>query len=1412
MAVELWQNPSFLDVVRLRLHIREGGVLTDPQRINSFSIWQQGTRILDLGPNPWAPEGGPIIRESVGQFYYDFNPYRHRIQQPGHYFFEWSAVLNSGPTRGRSNFYLKEADTRDLPKETYQEIFETDGVRLRFTITDSGGTPIDPELINRLVVYQAPFGRGQVEIESRAVFSLFSSQNIWTRSGFLSGEKSPLKREGTGDFYYDWNLRDSPVAPGRLIACLYYRLPDPHTVLRGNSYQVMGQEFFVSPGPAVAKGSQGEFEKMYQTWFPRYLLEQPPAGNQPAVAPRILKAYGNAAKELFDYGEGFTHLFDPERVDSRALFSLASNLGVIPRGRRPAGWRNQIKEAVNLYLKKGTLEGLRDYIGVAGGKLESLIKYWQVLPRGTWRDYWVINPPMLKTYQLVTSKQPYLNPDESNPYKFITLHRRRVKARGSPPHRSLTVVSGSENVRGVGTQFVTWGIQGGDMIKIILPNGKSFWNTVASVLDETRLVLSQPHPGKTSSGADFLVSESSYLQLDPQTHLLLETTGVKISSLRWNILSGGELATGDEILLQYQTRIMTPAEEEIEREILSLPLADSREERYVSYPPKNFNARLLEDPDGLWYSEEPERKYVSNERLAGPIGSFEKFLANHPLSHLNLQRTPGDYLFVPPDKRIVSLYGSFTKDSTLYKFAVSGSGGLVGENSWIHPAGSGVSSITLTDRGIIFKQPGFIENAWVYYTWIRGQFSPKDRTYLRTKRDRLCPLGIKDSDLVTFGYHRTVFPYSEKVYNMDEYNGSLRPSKDPCHIDPTFVDECDCSPTTLIDLSVRLPELSEDSIKEFREIIKEAKPFHAPIRNISFVGDMSDALIFQEAQEVSLSISMEDTFGWVRSHFPKRGESMAGDRGELFYLKHLSSGPGELVDPTITFYSGSSDFITAPANPHGGLLLITEGNPGEYSFTDPQLHTLKIVGLESAPSTNPQRFSLFNPLGSAAGILSRHESLLGSTLYGVSPYASVMLTGEASRARGGTQISVRGVDLIELLGLRVGDYLRRSTHQEFLRIIRFEKDNSGKHSVAVVEEKINSAGPLTFWRRAIADGIGYFQETYNTIQGENLPAELAPDSSYLVSISSPVQERGEYLSGPLEDGKRHPTFNGPVVFDDLFGDTSGYVGPLPPPYSAHGSFSVGSKTFYFVLKGSGGLVGDPDCDIFSPESLPSGISSIQLEEKGLTFRYLPSAPPAEELKLWYHWRSGSFHPVASLVGDKLTAVGLSELSGGPCEYHLYEIIPTGIMFNPGRYSGSLKPPYSAYGSFEKGGITYYFVTKDEGGQVGISSGISPGGSGVISIYRRGKGVDIQPSAGVTLKAVELAPFSTREELEESLVVKITPEAPYFINVRDQTLEETSYRKIPPAPSVDRSELGLKEVLSVTIDNGGIITEKVLAKG
>lgn len=92
------------------------------------------------------------------------------------------------------------------------------------------------------------------------------------------------------------------------------------------------------------------------------------------------------------------------------------------------------------------------------------------------------------------------------------------------------------------------------------------------------------------------------------------------------------------------------------------------------------------------------------------------------------------------------------------------------------------------------------------------------------------------ADLIIWGKIRTEFPYSENVYNMEEYNGSTRDSINACDIDKDFIDPCQDCQASVFSVDVGIEDLSNDRIIECKKTIEEFVPFHSLVHTINFTG------------------------------------------------------------------------------------------------------------------------------------------------------------------------------------------------------------------------------------------------------------------------------------------------------------------------------------------------------------------------------------------------------------------------------------------------------------------------------------------------------------------------------------------------------------------------------------------------
>lgn len=98
-------------------------------------------------------------------------------------------------------------------------------------------------------------------------------------------------------------------------------------------------------------------------------------------------------------------------------------------------------------------------------------------------------------------------------------------------------------------------------------------------------------------------------------------------------------------------------------------------------------------------------------------------------------------------------------------------------------------------------------------------------------------------DPVVFGMYRTDFPYSENVYNMEEYNGSLRPTTNPQNMSPDYLEKCSGTLSADYGLIVKIQNLSDFRISECLGIIKDYTPFHAILRTLEVVGQIQDFIL-----------------------------------------------------------------------------------------------------------------------------------------------------------------------------------------------------------------------------------------------------------------------------------------------------------------------------------------------------------------------------------------------------------------------------------------------------------------------------------------------------------------------------------------------------------------------------------------
>lgn len=96
---------------------------------------------------------------------------------------------------------------------------------------------------------------------------------------------------------------------------------------------------------------------------------------------------------------------------------------------------------------------------------------------------------------------------------------------------------------------------------------------------------------------------------------------------------------------------------------------------------------------------------------------------------------------------------------------------------------------------------------------------------------------------VTFGKIRTTFLYSEKVYNMDTYNGSLFNSVNPCDMDKDFIDACVGGQSSKFNIYIEMDGISDSKIKEVNNVIADYAPFHSIVHGFKINVKINDLIL-----------------------------------------------------------------------------------------------------------------------------------------------------------------------------------------------------------------------------------------------------------------------------------------------------------------------------------------------------------------------------------------------------------------------------------------------------------------------------------------------------------------------------------------------------------------------------------------
>lgn len=232
----------------------------------------------------------------------------------------------------------------------------------------------------------------------------------------------------------------------------------------------------------------------------------------------------------------------------------------------------------------------------------------------------------------------------------------------------------------------------------------------------------------------------------------------------------------------------------------------------------------------------------------------------------------------------------------------------------------------------------------------------------------LVPVKNPFADPLIFGYVRTEFAYSENIYNMEEYNGSTRPSYDACNIDKSFIDPCGACIGSSYSVDIGVQDLCNDRMIEAQDVLQEFMPFHARLQTINFTGEVNE-FVQPPVESIDFLIHVDRTenhlSGEANPIFTRHVESQwIVNRSEL--ADQMTVLSGKLGTATNEYVSiVTPDIILSDlgvmANNHILEILSPSVNTGEYTMDNIQERTANISSSVIEPLDESQfTFNLSN--------------------------------------------------------------------------------------------------------------------------------------------------------------------------------------------------------------------------------------------------------------------------------------------------------------------------------------------------------------------------------------------------------------------------------------------------------------------
>ncbi len=650
--------------------------------------------------------------------------------------------------------------------------------------------------------------------KSNAVInSLYDS--IVNFDNFINDDGDTLFR-----YYFDWTIEDRPESGDGSYLIYWYvnRESESDSNIQSleeifNNDYLIHNDFLV-PEIFNRKFNRENYFELLKNYIPFFYLDY----QADDVLSQTLQAFGESIFDLQTKVDKFPQLIDPSRCPVQSLPYIANLFSFNLKGNNILNWRQQLVNLPKILKKKGTVDGLTEILSLMDVTVNSIIFYWQVKSPYLWTDYFFVdnNEDIIESHKLTY-----------NPILQFTGTPSQLDFSRYKLEYYSTVKSSWFDLLSTNSDYEFF-----NLINMKVVDSIKRKNEYSNVVDWNF---------GAESSYNYYVEHRDLLNLFDINNIDFEND---LISYKVNIVSGNvRLGTYSFTLEDIETILDSASGVNN----VKIKIRHYGELSTLFLDPGDVSEDIKFD---ILIDDEVRSEY---QNMSGNVIA-EEVIRNNPkdlqgrIRGLSLTTNLMEY-FIPAEGDIIKIRYQYKE----YPFEINASSSdhLINFDNFELCKDDYILSLDLADdRNPI--DTSFIDNKLLPLVNYNVRLLPDSNCFVRNDNEdplvcldeyKVCDLCSQRNPLhppLIYGHLRTKFPWSENVYNMDEYDGSTRPSYSPCDIDEDFLDKCGCCWSSYFSMSIAVTNLSNNILSTINDTIDEFKPFHSRLKNLSYSGAFED--------------------------------------------------------------------------------------------------------------------------------------------------------------------------------------------------------------------------------------------------------------------------------------------------------------------------------------------------------------------------------------------------------------------------------------------------------------------------------------------------------------------------------------------------------------------------------------------